>query len=61
MNTKTIQEILDETKGMEYIELSEYIRNFSVSLTTDTDAFFTIAKLTSLLTNLIDKYNDKSI
>lgn len=61
MNTKTIQEILDETKGMEYIELSEYIRNFSVSLTNDTDAFFTIAKLTSLLTNLIDKYNDKSI
>ena len=61
MNTKTIQEILDETKGMEYIELSEYIRNFSVTLTTDTDAFFTIAKLTSLLTNLIDKYNDKSI
>lgn len=61
MNTKTIQEILDETKGMEYIELSEYIRNFSVTLTTETDAFFTIAKLTSLLTNLIDKYNDKSI
>ena len=61
MNTKTIQEILDETKGMGYAELSEYIRNFSVTLTTDTDAFFTIAKLTSLLTNLIDKYNDKSI
>lgn len=61
MNTKTIQEILDETKGMEYIELSDYIRNFSVALTTETDAFFTIAKLTSLLTNLIDKYNDKSI
>ena len=61
MNTKTIQEILDKTKGMEYTELSEYIRNFSVSLTNDTDAFFTIAKLTSLLTNLIDKYNDKSI